>query len=47
MDYIEFCRTFFTVTRIPVSLLKNKKPLYSTISEMVSLPLHHSGLVRP
>lgn len=47
MDYVEFCRTFFTVTRVPVSLLKNKKPIYATISEMVSLPLQHSGLVPP
>ena len=47
MDYIEFSRTYFTVTRIPVSLLKNQKPVYSTISEMISLPLKHSGLIPP
>ena len=45
MDYIDFCRTFFTVTRIPISLMKNKNPIYATISEMVSLPLKHSYLM--
>ena len=39
MDYIHFCRNYFNITHIPVSLLKNSVPVYSSISEALSIPL--------
>lgn len=47
MDYIEFCKTYFMTTNIPVSLMKNTEPVYSSISDMAALPLVHSGLIAP
>ncbi len=38
MDYISFCRNFFAATNIPVSLIKNDKPVYSALGEMLSVP---------
>ncbi|MCM1123082.1 MAG: AraC family transcriptional regulator [Eubacterium sp.] len=38
MDYISFCRNYFTVSGIPVSLMLDTKPLYSSIGELLSLP---------
>lgn len=37
MDYISFCRNFFAATNIPVSLLKNNKPIYSALGEILSM----------
>lgn len=37
MDYISFCRNFFAATNIPISLLKNNEPVYSTLGEMLSI----------
>lgn len=37
MDYISFCKNFFTATKIPVSLLKNGTPVYSALGEMLSM----------
>lgn len=37
MDYILFCKNFFAATRIPVSLLKNGKAVYSAIGELLSM----------
>ena len=37
MDYISFCRNFFAATNIPISLLKNEKPVYSALGEILSM----------
>lgn len=37
MDYISFCRNYFAATNIPISLLKNDKPLYSALGELLSI----------
>lgn len=37
MDYIAFCRSYYVITRIPVSLLKNEKPVYSALGETLSI----------
>lgn len=37
MDYISFCRNFFAATNIPISLIKNNKPLYSAFGELLSI----------
>ncbi|MCM1387877.1 MAG: AraC family transcriptional regulator [Bacillus sp. (in: Bacteria)] len=37
MDYTAFCRSYFVITRIPVSLLKNEQPVYSTLGEALSI----------
>lgn len=37
MDYISFCKNFFTATKIPVSLLKNGTPVYSALGETLSM----------
>lgn len=44
MDYIHFCRSYFNVTHIPVSLLENSVPVYSSISEALSIPLEKNFL---
>ncbi|MBO4889042.1 MAG: AraC family transcriptional regulator [Firmicutes bacterium] len=35
-DYIRFCRRFFAATSIPVNLLENGDPVYSSLGEMLS-----------
>lgn len=37
MDYISFCRSFFAATNIPISLIKNDKPMYSALGELLSI----------
>ncbi len=37
MDYINFCKNYFTVTNIPVSLMEKDHPIYSAIGERLSL----------
>ena len=37
MDYIAFCRNYFDVTKIPVSLLKSGYVAYSSIAEHLSI----------
>ncbi len=37
MDYINFCKNYFTVTNIPVSLMEKDRPIYSAIGERLSL----------
>ena len=36
MDYINFCKQFFAATGIPVNLLKEGKPVYSSLGEILS-----------
>lgn len=40
MDYIAFCRSYFEITRIPLSLLKEGKPVYSALGESLSIEPH-------
>ena len=37
MDYISFCKKFFSVTNIPVSLLKDGAVAYSALGELLSV----------
>ena len=37
MDYIAFCRKFFDATKIPVSLLYNSRPVYSSLGELLHI----------
>ena len=37
MDYINFCKEYFSVTNIPVSLLKKNEAVYSTIGNYCSI----------
>ena len=39
MDYISFCKNFFAATNIPVSLLKNEQPVYSSTGETLSIKM--------
>lgn len=43
MDYIAFCRNYFDVTKIPVSLLKSGYVAYSSIAEHLSIEPRPSG----
>lgn len=43
MDYISFCKNFFAITGIPVSLMLGKQPVYSSIGELLSLEYTHNG----
>lgn len=47
MDYVEMCRLYFSITKIPVSLLKNDEAIYSAISETLSIPLKKFWMVFP
>ena len=37
MNYIDFCKNYFNVTNIPVSLLKKDEAVYSTIGSSCSI----------
>ena len=37
MNLINFCKTYFSVTNIPVSLIKNDEAVYSTIGVIIAL----------
>jgi len=37
MDYVELCRNYYTITRIPVSLIEGKHTAYSAIGELLGL----------
>lgn len=37
MDYITFCKIYFSVTNIPVSLMKKNEAIYSSIGEVCSI----------
>ncbi len=38
MDYVAFCKNFFAATNIPINLLKDSVPQYSTFGDLLSLP---------
>ena len=40
MDYIAFCKNYYAATRIPISLLQGNKPVYSSVSSMLSMPTY-------
>ena len=37
MDYTAFCKIYFAVTNIPVSLMKKNEAVYSSIGEVCSI----------
>ncbi|MCM1064515.1 MAG: AraC family transcriptional regulator [Eubacterium sp.] len=37
MDHIAFCRSYFAITQIPVSLLEKEQPVYSALGEVLSI----------
>ena len=41
MDYIFFCKNFFSATNIPVCLLDKGTAIYSSMSELLSLPISY------
>lgn len=41
MDYVAFCKDYFSVTRIPVSLMKKNESIYCSIGELLSLKPTH------
>lgn len=48
MDYVAFCHRFFMVTGIPVSLLEEAVPVYSSLGKMIScLPEAPATLYAP
>lgn len=36
MNYVNFCRNYFTVTKIPVSLMQKNKSIYSSLGDLLS-----------
>ena len=38
MDYINFCKNYFAVTRIPVNLVNDDEILYSSLEELLHVP---------
>lgn len=47
MDYISFCKNYFAVTRIPINLVNNSGPLYSSLSELLHIPATHPVFIYP
>lgn len=47
MDYTQFCKSFFEATGIPVNLLFEGKPVYSSLGDMLSIPESNSWEVYP
>lgn len=45
MDYIKFCRNYFALTNIPVTLLEGEIPVFSALGEMLSLEDHNPQTV--
>ena len=37
MNYVSFCKMYFSVTHIPVSLMKKNEAIYSSIGEVCSV----------
>ena len=37
MNYVSFCRMYFSVTHIPISLMKKNEAIYSSIGEVCSV----------
>ncbi len=40
MDYVKFCRNYFALTNIPVTLMDGQLPVFSALGEMLDLELH-------
>ena len=36
MDYVSFCKLFFSATGLPVNLLENGRPVYSSLGELMA-----------
>ena len=45
MDYVSFCKNYFSVSGIPVSLMSGETPAYSSIGELLSLESSHNWKV--
>lgn len=39
MNYIDFSRKFFAATGIPVDLLCEGRPVYSSLGELIRVPI--------
>lgn len=38
MDYIAFCKNYFTITGLPVNLVNNNNVLYTSLGDLLNLP---------
>lgn len=47
MDYITFCKNYFATTRIPVNLVNDDEPLYSSLAELLNIPPTHPVTIYP
>ena len=45
MNYVRFCRNYALISNIPVTLMKGKMPLYSSLSELLALDPMQPGEV--
>lgn len=45
MNYVNFCKNYFTISNIPVNLLKKDQPIYSAVGERLSLKPSKNYLV--
>lgn len=41
MDYISFCKNYFSATGIPINFLDGKKLLYSSICDVTGCPQYN------
>lgn len=47
MDYIAFCKNYYAATRIPTNLLRGSEVLYSTMGNILSIPLYRMHEIDP
>ena len=39
MDYIALCKSFYSATNIPATLLKDNQAVYSSLNDILDIPL--------
>lgn len=45
MDYLNFCKSYFSATSIPVNLLDNVNILYSSVRTVTNIPQYNDYYV--
>lgn len=45
MDYLNFCKSYFSATSIPINLLDNMNTLYSSVRTVTNIPQYNDYYV--
>lgn len=46
MDYLNFCKSYFSATSIPINLLDNMNILYSSVRTVTNIPQYNAIMSR-